>query len=64
MTQTQHSTFIGVLLPRALAAQLKATAAADGKTQSDILRVALARDLLARDLATMTNPKTKPARPA
>ena len=63
MTQTQHSAFIGVLLPKPLAAQLKAAAAADGKTQSDILRVALARDLLARDLATMTNPK-RPAQPA
>ena len=57
MTQSQHTQFIGVLMPNPLAVALKEAAALRGQTQSDIVRLAVARDLVALDLATMTNPK-------
>jgi hypothetical protein len=58
MTQSQHTQFIGVLVPRPLAAAIKAAAAQRGQTQSDVIRLAVARDL-----ATI-NPQEKSARPA
>lgn len=58
MTQSQHTQFIGVLVPRPLAAAIKAAAAQRGQTQSDVIRLAVARDL-----ATI-NPQENPARPA
>ncbi len=54
MTQSQHTQFIGVLVPRPLAAAIKAAAAQRGQTQSDVIRLAVARDL-----ATI-NPQEKP----
>ena len=58
MTQSQHTQFIGVLMPNPLALALKEAAALRGQTQSDIVRLAVAKDL-----ASMTNPK-RPAQPA
>jgi hypothetical protein len=58
MTQSQHTQVIGVLVPRPLAAAIKAAAAQRGQTQSDVIRLAVARDL-----ATI-NPQEKSARPA
>lgn len=55
MTQSQHTQFIGVLVPRPLAAALKMTAAARGTTQSAVIR-----DALAKDLAQVPNPGKKP----
>ncbi len=45
MTQSQHTQFIGVLVPRPLAAALKMTAAQRGQTASDVIRLAVAKDL-------------------
>lgn len=59
MTQSQHTQFIGVLVPRPLAAAIKAAAAQRGQTQSDVIRLAVAKDL-----ASMTNSQQKPATPA
>ena len=59
MTQSQHTQFIGVLVPRPLAAAIKAAAAQRGQTQSDVIRLAVAKDL-----APMTNSQQKPATPA
>ncbi len=56
MTQSQHTQFIGVLVPRPLAAALKMTAAQRGQTVSDVIRLAVARDI--------AQPPEKPARPA
>lgn len=45
MTQSQHTQFVGVLMPRPLAAAIKATAAQRGQTVSDVIRLAVAKDL-------------------
>lgn len=59
MTQAQPLTFVGVKMPPALAGAVKATAAARGVTVSDVIRLAVAKDL-----AGVTNPQQKPATPA
>mgnify|MGYP001012149264 CR=1 FL=1 len=56
MTQSQHTQFIGVLVPRPLAAAIKAAAAQRGQTQSDVIR-----DALAKEIALLPE---NPARPA
>ena len=58
MTQSQHTQFIGVLMPAPLAAAVKATAAQRGTSVSDLVRAAVARDV-----ASISNPK-RPAQPA
>ena len=58
MTQSQHTAFVGVLFPNPLAQALKMTAEARGVTTSDLIRLAVAKDL-----ASIANPK-RPAQPA
>jgi len=58
MTQSQHTQFVGVLLPVPLAVAVKATAKQRGQTVSTIVR-----DAVAREIAQVANPK-RPAQPA
>ena len=58
MTQSPHTAFIGVLFPNPLAVALKEAAAQRGQSQSDIVRLAVAKDL-----ASIAQPK-RPAQPA
>ena len=55
MTQPQPLAFVGFKLPSPMAAALKATAQMRGVTQSAVIR-----DALAKDLASVPNPKTPP----
>ena len=59
MTQAQPLTFVGVKMPPALAGAVKATAAARGVTISDVIRLAVAKDL-----ASAPNAQQTPATPA
>jgi hypothetical protein len=59
MTQSAQTQFVGVLLPLPLHAAVKTAATQRGETVSAVIR-----DALAKDIASMTNPKQKPARPA
>ncbi len=58
VTQSARTQFVGVLLPNPLAVALKEAAAQRGQSQSDIVRLAVAKDL-----ASIANPG-RPARPA
>lgn len=58
MTQSARTQFVGVLLPVPLALAVKAAAAQRGQTQSDVIRLAVAREI-----AQVANPK-RPAQPA
>ena len=58
MTQSPRTQFVGVLLPLPLHVAVKTTAAQRGETVSDVIRLALAKEL-----ASISNPK-RPAQPA
>jgi len=58
VTQSAQTQFVGVLFPNPLAVALKEAAAQRGQSQSDIVRLAVAREI-----AQVANPK-RPAQPA
>jgi len=58
VTQSARTQFVGVLLPNPLAVALKEAAAQRGQSQSDIVRLAVAREI-----AQVANPG-RPAQPA